>query len=238
MISVVMPTYNQGRYIREAIDSVLAQTFTNFELIVVNDGSTDRTADVLAEYSDPRLLTLSRIQNEGTGYALNCGFARASGEFETWWASDNVMYPECLETLHEHLVEHPEIDHVYANNEIWQMDVKGAKVIGRKNLLAEVKDQTWSLDRFLAYYFLGCCWLWRRDLRLRVGGLFQREPCEDYDMALRMAIAGGQFAHIPNCLAWFRRHNKNMSARCRANGHRATRFVIEKAKAAVAAGIS
>jgi len=219
MISIVMPTYNQGWYIAESVRSVLAQTYSDFELIVVNDASTDDTAQVLSAFFHPRMIVLTRTENGGTGLTLNTGFNAASPQsvYETWWASDNVMYPQNLAILTKYLDDHPEIDFVYGNCDIRQMDANG-KEIGRKNLLAEVKTQTWDLDRFLQSYHLGICWLWRRALRERAGCWFQKTPCEDYDMTVRMAAVGGQFAHIPQTLGWFRRHNQNMSCRIRGKG--------------------
>jgi hypothetical protein len=79
-----------------------------------------------------------------------------------------------------------------------------------------VKNQAWCLDRFATHYFLGICWLWRRPIREKCGGgWFQTDPCEDYDMTLRMAGVGGTFAHTPETLGWFRRHNQNMSQKIR-----------------------
>jgi glycosyltransferase involved in cell wall biosynthesis len=78
-----MPTWNQGQYIRESIESVLAQTYTDFELIIVDDGSTDDTPSILESYTcDPRVRII-RKDNGGTGSALNAGFAVANGEYET-----------------------------------------------------------------------------------------------------------------------------------------------------------
>lgn len=207
-----MPTYNQAEFIKEAIDSILAQTFKDFELIIVNDGSTDGTKNVIEQYlfSDKRVRMVDK-KNEGTGTALNSGFAIAQGEYETWFASDNKMYPNCLEVLVNYLDKNPSVDHAYAAIDYAMMAPDGLTPIWTKHI-SKILDQTWDKERFFRNYFLGCSWLWRKELRLRCGdGLFQKEPCEDYDMAMRMVEAGGNFAFCNETLAWYRQHGKNIS---------------------------
>ncbi len=217
-VSIVMPTYNQGRYLRESLDSILSQTYPYWELVVVNDGSTDETAQILDQYRDPRIRVIEK-ENGGTGSALNMGFFDTTGDLETWWASDNVMFPECLFKLVQYLERHLDVDYVYSHCEIRQMDETYTRIIGVKPLLAEVKSQEWTLERFRVHYFLGICWLWRRALRVRAGSWFQTDPCEDYEMTLRMAYSGGRFSHIPDTLGWFRRHNKNLSTQIKRTGY-------------------
>jgi len=210
MISLVMPTYNQGKFIKEAIDSILVQTFTDFELIIVNDSSTDNTEELIKKYDDPRIKYIKKV-NGGTGSALNVGFAIAEGEFETWFASDNKMYPNCLEELYNYLQENEEVDHVYGSIDYAYMQPGGLKVDYIKPL-TEILDQTWNKEKFYKHYNLGCCWLWRRELRLKCGdGRFQKDPCEDFDMALRMVEAGGNFAFLNKKLGWYRQHTGNIS---------------------------
>jgi len=98
-VSVVMPTYNQAAFIRESVDSILAQTFGDFELIIVNDTSTDGTAEIIHAISDQRVSVFTHEANQGASAAMNTGFARASGEYLTWLASDNCFKPEFLEKM-------------------------------------------------------------------------------------------------------------------------------------------
>jgi len=227
MISIVMPTYNQSKYIAEAIDSILAQTYTDFELIVVDDGSTDDTTAIVRKYEDPRVKYMFQ-PNHGTGTALNTGFSLATGEYETWWASDNKMYPNCLEQLVKYLNKNCNIDYVYSHIDYADMEADGLTVM-RVRPLSRILDQTWNKDRFQTHYFLGCCWLWRRPLRLKCGdGKFQKEPCEDFDMALRMTEADGEFAFLNETLGWYRQHSENITHKLVS--HQFYKDVLEKAK--------
>ena len=85
-----MPTYNDSSYLEKAIDDILNQSYKNFELLIVNDGSTDNTMDILKTYQkqDNRIQIFDK-QNGGTGSALNFGFEHAKGEFGTWVSSDD-----------------------------------------------------------------------------------------------------------------------------------------------------
>ena len=97
MVSVVIPAYNCERYVREAIDSVLAQTFTEFELIVVNDAATDGTADILREYEGmDRVRIVAHETNRGLSAARNSGIAAARGDYVTFLDADDVWRPEKL----------------------------------------------------------------------------------------------------------------------------------------------
>lgn len=228
-LSVVMPTFNYARFLPEALDSILAQTFRDWELVIVDDASTDGTERVCRNYADrdPRIRYVRRSLNGGTGAALNDGFSLVSGGLETWWASDNVLYSNAWEELVHFLHLHPDVDHVYANNDIGIMDETGLLELRRVNLWDEV-DQTWDPIRLSRGYFLGCVWAWRRALRETIGP-FQPEPCEDYDFALRAVEAGFRFAHHNVCLGWFRRHPANVTA-TRAKPEGRTLFVHEKAR--------
>lgn len=226
-ITVVMPTYNQGKFIREAVNSILMQTFQDFELIIVDDGSTDNTPGM--HFGGGDKVRYIRKPNGGTGSALNLGFQHATGKYETWFASDNKYYPEAFRRMHDFLETHPDIDFVYTNCEIGQMDQTGLVEVKRKNLTSEV-NQDWDPHNLRHHYFLGIVWLWRRELREKCGD-FQLEPCEDYDMVLRMVDAGGRFAYLPECLGWFRRHYENISWKLAQSQDRDyySRFVREKA---------
>jgi glycosyltransferase involved in cell wall biosynthesis len=102
--SIVIPTYNRASFVRETIDSVLGQTFSNLEVLVVDDGSKDNTAEILSCYTDPRLRYYSK-ENEERGVARNYGFARSVGKYVLFLDSDDYFHAEHLATLHRKIVE-------------------------------------------------------------------------------------------------------------------------------------
>lgn len=108
-ISVVMPAYNSEKYIAEAIESILNQTFTDFEFIIINDGSTDRTEEIILSYNDERIVYLKNEKNMGIVYTLNRGLDTAKGEYIARMDSDDISLPTRFEEQIEYLEKHPEI---------------------------------------------------------------------------------------------------------------------------------
>lgn len=104
-----MPTFNTAQYIREAVDSVVAQTWHNWELIIVNDGSTDETSHILEIYTDKRI-TVVKQTNKGVSAARNAGLELAGGEFVTFLDSDDVLPPKSLEKRVLFLLNNHDID--------------------------------------------------------------------------------------------------------------------------------
>lgn len=108
-VSVVMPAYNGGKYLREAIDSILAQTFTDFEFIIINDGSTDGTKEIILSYDDPRIVYLENEQNSGICVTLNRGIDAARGKYIARMDSDDISLPERFARQVEYMDAHPGI---------------------------------------------------------------------------------------------------------------------------------
>jgi glycosyltransferase involved in cell wall biosynthesis len=110
-ISIVLPTYNGARYIGECIDSCLTQTFKDFELIVVIDGSTDNTEELVRTYSDDRVYII-KTENRGQALAMNTGFDSAKGMYWSWTSDDNIYLPEAFEVMAKYLDDHPDAQSV------------------------------------------------------------------------------------------------------------------------------
>ncbi len=105
-VSVIMPTYNQAKFIRRAIASLHGQSFSNWELIIINDGSTDNTEDILEEYLlDERVRYYQNKRNAGLGASLNLGIAKANAAYIAYLPSDDVMYKNHLQSLYEALLQ-------------------------------------------------------------------------------------------------------------------------------------
>lgn len=107
LISIVLPIYNGEKYMRKSIDSVLAQTYANWELLIVDDGSIDNTAAIAQEYAskDSRIHYYKNPENMRLPKTLNRGFSLAKGDFLTWTSDDNYYYPAALETMYNALVQ-------------------------------------------------------------------------------------------------------------------------------------
>jgi glycosyltransferase involved in cell wall biosynthesis len=122
-VSVLMPCWNRERFIGDAIRSILAQTFTDLELIVVDDGSTDGTRAVVASFDDPRLRCLS-CEHRGISAAMNAGLAAAQGKFIARLDSDDWWMPDMLATQIAMLDARPDVGLVYARGECTDSDWK------------------------------------------------------------------------------------------------------------------
>ena len=112
-ISVIIPTYNRADFIGETIQSVLGQTYADFELIVLDDASTDDTAQVVARFDDERLIYIYQENNVGETAARNAGLTHARGELVSFLDSDDCMLPHNLETLVALLDARPEVSVAY-----------------------------------------------------------------------------------------------------------------------------
>lgn len=102
-VSVIMPAYNAEKYIAQAIESILGQTFDDFEFIIINDCSSDRTEEIILSYDDPRIVYLKNAQNLGVAKTLNRGLAIARGEYIARMDADDISMPERLEKQTKHL---------------------------------------------------------------------------------------------------------------------------------------
>ncbi len=106
-ITVLMPAYNAEKYIGDAIESVLQQTFTDFELLIVNDGSTDDTVEVIRSYDDPRIVVIYQ-DNKGIAHALNYGLKYARAPFIARFDADDICYPDRLQMQYDFMTANPE----------------------------------------------------------------------------------------------------------------------------------
>jgi len=201
--SIVLPAYNQAHYLPAALDGVFAQTYPHYELIVVNDGSTDGTADVLAQYQHRYDFTVITQQNQGLPRALNAGFARTHGRYLTWTSSDNVMLPTMLDVLVQALVDDPSVGLVYADFHV--IDDKGSDW-GRFNTVDY--DPYWLLYANLVH----CCFLYRRECMERAGGYDPKFIYgEDWEYWIRVSQYYGM-KRVPEALYLYRLHRSSMTA--------------------------
>lgn len=119
MISILLPTYNQGEFIEETLETIKNQTFTNYEFIIVNDGSTDNTSEIIKKYAknDNRII-LYEQENQGTAKALNKAYTISKYDYITWVTSDNIYRPYFLQKLYEVLNNDKNVEFVFSNFEI------------------------------------------------------------------------------------------------------------------------
>ena len=113
LVSVVIPVYNSEKYLEECLNSVISQTYQNIEIIVIDDGSTDSSPDILKRYSD-RVSVLSK-KNNGLASALNLGISKMKGHWFKWFSPDDVMYPYTIETLIDEAKKYSDNAIIYSN---------------------------------------------------------------------------------------------------------------------------
>jgi len=222
LVSVVLPVYNQANLLAAAIESVLEQDYPLFELIVVNDGSTDNIATVLQNYyRHPRVRILTQV-NQKLPMALNSGFEFANGEFWTWTSADNLMERSHLSRLVDHLRCHPEADMVYANYLV--IDDRGQPLADtswrphnrRPPHSPEIRlPHSTELLNTVKDNFIGPCFLYRNPTGRVVG---EYDPqllgVEDYDYWMRVnRLFTIQHLTSDEFLYRYRVHDNTLSAR-------------------------
>lgn len=122
LVSIIMPSWNTGKYISESIQSVLAQTYTNWELIIVDDCSTDNTDEVIANFFDKRIRYLKNTQNSGAALTRNRALREANGEWIAFLDSDDIWLPEKLEKQIEFMKRN---NYVFSYHDFEKIDETG-----------------------------------------------------------------------------------------------------------------
>ena len=140
-VSVIMPTYNRGAEIKESIQSVLNQSFKDFELIIVNDGGTDGVKEIVDSFCSEKIKYYKLDRNKGLAGALNEGILRAEGKYIAYLDDDDIYYPDHLETLIGFIEKHPDCDLIYSNAWWCSGEIKGEAYVERSRKLLGQKTK-------------------------------------------------------------------------------------------------
>lgn len=206
MISIVMPVYNAGDYLSECMESILSQSYTNFELIIIDDGSTDQSVNILNSYPDKRI---KLIKNEHNFIrSLNLGLERSSGKYIARMDSDDIMMPDRLQKQYDYMENNPDID------------VCGSwlKVFGKiQNIFTGPTSHTDIVKNMLLKNTI-----YHPSVLLRRSSLFDQTDlkfsykeeyiyAEDYKLWIDLIINGKKFAVIPETLLKYRVSDTQMT---------------------------
>jgi GT2 family glycosyltransferase len=209
-VSVITPTYNRADLISRSIDSVLAQHYDNFELIVIDDGSTDHTQDVLACYHDRRIKTVRFDQNRGIGAARHEGVLQAIGEWVAFLDADDLWDPEKLTCDLAVLKKYPEIDLLFDNyrnlnflNKIDQPGFEQTRPAFERISTTELETGVFRIDSGLAEAMLTANLIGTASVitirRSVFTGIGNFNPAlsgpEDFELLWRAALSGVKFAY-------------------------------------------
>lgn len=202
-VSVVMCVYNGERFLREAVESILNQTFTNFEFIIVDDGSTDNSWQILTEYAtqDDRIVLIRNQINIGISRSANRGLARVRGKYIARTDADDISLPNRLGQQVNFLESHPEIG--VLGGSIQLVDGQG-NVSSR---LWQLPEEHGLLKWRLCFEnpFVNVTVMMRRDVVIQTDGYHSEfDYSEDYDLWQRLSNMT-RLAHVPDVLAYVRR---------------------------------
>ncbi|MBU2955617.1 glycosyltransferase [Marinobacter sp. F3R08] len=199
LISIITPTYNRADFIAEAVQSVLDQTYQNFEHLIVDDGSNDNTREVLSPFLEDDRFKYFYQENQGQSVARNLALKHARGDFICFLDSDNAWLPIHLESLLAAFQETPDVDIVYGDG--ITIDEKGNE-LRRKNIKRHsgyiafqmLKDNCVGMNMTMA----------RRRCFDEMGGMSgKRKVADDYDLWLKFS-SRYQFRYVPRYLAYYR----------------------------------
>ena len=208
-ISVILPVYNAEVYVREAVESILAQSFTDFELIAINDGSTDGSGAILRELAarDARIILIEQ-PNDGAASARNKGLEMARADLIALMDADDVAMPERFALQHARMVQEPEL--AVLGSFIRVMDKAGDIIrLGEYPLTPEAAARHLEHNECPV---ANPAVMMRRDAVLKIGGYRNAFcPAEDYDLWLRMIESGYAMANLPQLLLNYRWHGANVS---------------------------
>ncbi len=202
-VSIVLPTYNGYKYINEAIESVIKQTYVDWELIIVNDCSTDDTFNVIEDYAkkEKRIRIINNEKNKKLPESLNIGFRNARGEYLTWTSDDNIYLPEAIGTMVEYL----------DSNKASIMVCTAMNMIDCDGNFVE-KHCTYSYERMLYNDCVGASFMYRRSVLKDVGEYDgERFLVEDYDYWLRILFFYGKIDFIDKVLYLYRIHERSLT---------------------------
>lgn len=203
-VTVVIPCYNQAHFLSEAIESVLGQTHTPHEIIVVDDGSLDHTAAVAERYGAVRLL---RQSNQGLAAARNAGLAAAQGRYISFLDADDRLLPEALERGLSYLTQHSQA--VFAYGRYRNIAVDGTPRSPSLRPCVEAEHYRHLLR--VNYIGMHATVLYRRNIFEEVGGFNERlRACEDYELYLRITRRFSVGCY-PELVAEYRQHGTNMT---------------------------
>lgn len=207
LVSVVMPTYNNGPYLRVAIDSILNQTYTDFELIIVDDASTDNAAEILSSYKDPRIRVIRHDVNAGVSISRNDGMNASVGEYIAVMDGDDVSYPLRLELQVKFLDSHP--DYVVVGCSVYDnIDLDGS-LLFRTQMVSENEEIQRTLVQKWCFHHASI--MFRRELLDQING-YRKEfvVAEDHDFLLR-ALEHGKAYNIDANLTAYRINLKSLT---------------------------
>lgn len=200
MISIVLPVYNGERYLSESINSILSQTYDNFELIIVNDCSTDSSLEIVKtfEKKDSRIKIVNNEVNQKLPKSLNIGFSHCSGDYFTWTSDDNRFLPNALKRMKE------ELD--YGNDFVFSM----CNVINSEGNRIDTTEKYDDLNELLYRNIVLASFMYKKEVHdLLKGYDTSKFLVEDYDFWLR-AYKKFRFKFIPEILYEIRFHDNNL----------------------------
>jgi glycosyltransferase involved in cell wall biosynthesis len=213
-ITVCIPTFNRVGILPYAIDSVLNQSEQDFELIVCDDGSSDRTSELMSQYTDHRIKYIRHHQNIGKSNNMRSGFDAASGEYFMKFDDDDRLTFDFLKSTAAILTQDSSIDFVGTDH--WIIDINNVRDEaktqanshrwGRKNLSAGVVDNLLEVV-FIHQSFQVGATLFRRQTLQELGFMLPNmQNCEDNDLFVRLALAGKKGYYLPQLLMEYRSH--------------------------------
>ena len=217
MISVIIPCYNQGQYINQAVQSVLDQTYQNFEIIIIDDGSTENyTRNIIDNYSKPKT-RIYKTKNKGASSARNYGFKKANGEFIQFLDADDFLDPQKFEIQMQIFRKDKTIDIVYSNYKYYLEKEKIFFEHKRYNPEMDLKVSQNTYEDFL--------FEWQRTLSIPIHSpIFKRKLWgnglpfiegfgvgEDWIMWTNLAKNGARMCFLDKELLFYRLHQKSMT---------------------------
>ena len=204
-VSIVLPCYNGAQLLGQAIESCINQTFTDWELIIVNDCSTDNTLEVANAYAqkDERIQVYTNEKNSKLPASLNNGFRRATGEYWTWTSDDNLLHPDMLKTMVTYLDEHEDVGCVVSDSYFIH---ENGNIIGEKIVPDDLNS------KMMLNNYVGASFMYRKECALAVGEY--REDLflvEDYEFFIRMSLHC-KMARIPQFLYYYMDNPNSLTA--------------------------
>ncbi len=198
-----MPAYNVENYLEDSVNSILTQTFKDFEFIIINDGSTDRTQQLLESYEDPRIRLINNKLNKGNYYSRNKGCNLAQGKYICVMDADDIAYPNRFEVQFKFMEENPNV----------LLSGSAYRLLGQDVTI----EQSTKFDEIKYILISTFCVLhptviFRRDVVKKMGFYnIEYEYASDYDLVTRLALLG-EITNVSDVLLSYRQHNKQISS--------------------------